>query len=109
MELTNIISNGSKFYGEPLDSIDDLLEVMKTEPLDPNFEKFGNFCSLYAELVSNKPNPYKYTFFGNFFTVSHVFDIETNDEELAEKLLAAIVENKRTDAYKKAKVARGLK
>lgn len=47
--MLKIISNGSKWAGEQPDSIEQLIKVLEQYPLDPTFEKYGNF------IVSN-PN-----------------------------------------------------
>lgn len=41
--MTHIQSNGSKWAGDPPDSIDVLCEVLTMHPLDRTFEDFGNF------------------------------------------------------------------
>ena len=90
---TKIKSNGSKWYGEQPDSIEKLLEVLETEPLDKSFERYGNFYEP-TEGISGSIN-----FFGNFFTVSHVFNIDTNDIKLIKKLANAIENNKKRADY----------
>ncbi len=93
---TTIISNGSKwavdtrYNGDTSDPIDDLLEVLASTPLDRRFEKLGNFIEPFKDLTR---------FWGNFFIVSHVFDIDTNEPEVIEKLTAAIRENQQRADY----------
>lgn len=92
-KFTKIISNGSKWAGEEPDSIEKLLEVMKTEPLDRTFEQYGDFC------ISMPNTDGALRFWGNFHAVSHVFSIETNDPEVIESLIGAIKANKRLPGY----------
>jgi len=93
---TRVVSNGSKWAGEEPDTVADLLDVLKREPLDPTFERYGNF-----RLASALPGGRR--FWGNFFRVSHVFDIDTNDPETVRAIHCAIIRNKRSDAYRAAR------
>lgn len=88
----NIISNGSHFAGSGPDSAEDLLRVLSTDTLDPRFEKYGNFVFDDGQRV-----------WGNFLSVSHVFEIEGTKEEL-EPIVAAIRANQNTGAYRVAKI-----
>jgi hypothetical protein len=104
--MIKIISNGSKWYGQEPDTIEQLLEVLKNYPLDPMFEEYGNF-------ISNNPNWFKKEaaikhkgcskINGNFSSISHAFDIITDDQEIIKQLTEAIEQNKNTEAYKKLK------
>jgi hypothetical protein len=102
---TRIISNGSKWAGEAPDTIETLLRVLDTDILDKSFEKYGNFItkspkyaeSFYAELGTNPANTYN--FFGNFRTVSHVFNIATDEIEVIKKLRKAIRANQKRPEY----------
>jgi len=97
---TNIISNGSKWYGEEPDSIEKLLEVLQKETIEETFfQKWveapnspnpitHNFCP-----INKKENGF-YVFFGDFEGVSHVFNIETNDPSIIKNLSEAIKSNK---------------
>lgn len=96
--MTTIHSNGSKWLGQEPDAIDDLLDVLGRETLDPAFERYGRFH--YVEGG-------KHWFFGNFLTVSHVFRIETTDQQIIDKLDTAIAANKTTENYKAAR--KGMK
>ena len=70
----NIISNGSKFSGEPVDSFSKLLEVVENYKLRPDFMRYGGFFF--------KSGAVEYTAFGNFEKISHVFRITGTLEEL---------------------------
>ena len=76
----HIISNGSKWAGESQDSVSELIETLKTEILDPSFEKYGRFFYRIAEN--------KFRAWGNFITVSHVFKIDGTLSELRPLALA---------------------
>lgn len=94
-----IISNGSKYYGQENDSIEVLLEVLATHPLDPSFEEFGNF--FYEPTYINpqfQPPLGTWRASGNFWEVSHVFNIEGTAEEM-EPLRLAIEANKARPDY----------
>ncbi len=86
----HIISNGSKWAGEAPDTIDKLLEVLKTETLDPIFATHGSFVSYgLGDMV---------TVFGNFLTVSHVFNIRGSRKEM-QPLECAIYEAMKRPEY----------
>ena len=92
-----ILSNGSKWAGQEPDTLEQLLEVLKTEPLDPTFEQYGNFYERPSVRYDDQ-----YACHGNFDNLSHVFDIRGTKEEL-EPLRKAIRRNQRTPAYKMAR------
>ena len=100
---TTIHSNGSKWFGEEPDPIEKLLERLEEYALDPRFETYGNF-------VFSDPDPAipvgATRFFGNFFELSGVFNIDTDDADLVESLTLAIRQNQRTPGYREAKEAR---
>lgn len=105
--FTNIKSNGSHFAGAGPDTIEQLLAVLKDEPLDRTFENYGNF--VYAlggrhgyedpELRREAKELRAVNFFGNFFKLSHVFNIETNDPAVIRPLVKAIRANQRRADY----------
>lgn len=105
--MLEIKSNGSKWYGEALDTIDQLIEVMASYPLDPVFEKYGNYVFPFrpSQGWNTKNEHYKgcTCFFGNFYTYSHVFNIITDEPEVIEHITAAIRANQATEAYKQAR------
>jgi len=86
---TIVYSNGSKMAGQAPDSIGELLEVLKREPLD-RYLFDGHFITPHGNTVR---------FFGNFLTVSHVFNIDTDDPDVIQPLTRAIRRNQRTPAY----------
>lgn len=149
--MFRIECNGSKWAGEAPDELEKLLERLECEPLDPRFEKYGNFIStektanemladhgLRLEYVKglanagrivtnngtpvevktgaftglldyvfdnyndNQPAPYT-TFHGNFWALSAVFKICTDESEIINRLTTAIRANQQTEAYKEAK------
>lgn len=104
---TIIHSNGSKWHGQEPDTISKLIEVLKTNTIEERF-----FCKLskgYGEdkrkytlcPISKNDEKTNYVFFGNFEEVSHVFNIETNDKKIINKLKKAIIENKGWGMYLK--------
>jgi hypothetical protein len=91
-----IISNGSKWAGQAPDTIDTLIDVLGRETLDPRFEDYGDFIS------TSESDPTFVWVFGNFQTVSHVFNISGSREELV-GVIQAIEANKETADYKEAR------
>jgi hypothetical protein len=99
---TIITSNGSKWAGDPPDPIEKLYDRLKTETLDPRFERYGDFC--YWPTPEELPGPpIMLRFWGNFYTYSHAFQIDTNDPKVIERLTDLIQANKSTPGYAKAK------
>jgi len=96
---TKVDHIGSKFGGDEPDTIEQLFEMLGREPLDPRFEKYGNF-------VYHCEDSDRIKVWGNFFTVSYGFDVETDDPELIERFLAAISANQSSEPYQAALVAR---
>lgn len=119
--MTTIISNnGSHWAGEEPDSIEQLLDVLGYEPLDPSFEDYGNFISTelrraiyigngeYVEKELIYPeSPSMVRFWGNFYALSHCFQIDTDEPEMIERLTNAIRANQTTSAYVSASKERG--
>lgn len=111
-----IISNGSKWIGEEADNIDELLKTLAENPLDPRFKTFitKHPCiGVPGKRGGYVDGPRMYTanvtrFFGNFYTVSHVFQIDTNDHETIAALTKAIRTNLRRADYRAAKAERGV-
>lgn len=100
---TTIHSNGSRWNGEPLATIDELIEVLKTETIEESFFRQFTVWEDHARVVKNHC-PVKIEngvahFFGNFEQVSHVFRIDTDDAELIERLSKAIKENAGWEKY----------
>ena len=92
--MITIHTNGSKWAGEQPDPLEKLFEVLKNHTLEPDLEDCGNFVHEKLRSVH---------FLGNFFDISHAFDIETDEPELMEKLFAAIRANKNTEEYQRCK------
>ena len=83
---TRIISNGSKWAGQAPDTVAHLLAVLAAEPLD--VARFGRD---FATNIEGRPG--WVSFWGNFATVSHVFQIESNDPAICGPLTDAIKAN----------------
>ena len=96
---TDIRSNGSRWAGEEPDTIESLLKTLAQEPLDRKFEAFGNFVTFEAELLDGSRMTGMTSFFGNFYTVSHVFNIDTDDEAIIKPLTKAIKANQLRPDY----------
>lgn len=89
--MLEITSNGSKWNEQDADSIDRLVAVLAMEPLDPRFLNYGRFI---LPLGGGKVR-----FFGNFFALSHVFNITTDDPALIGRLTIAICDNMATREF----------
>jgi len=87
---TTIISNG----GGNAQPIEALFERLESDTLDSTFEDFGNFVDLMAYEDGST------SFFGNFSTYSHVFNVRTDDSDLIDRLTVAIRRNQATASYK---------
>jgi hypothetical protein len=102
--MLQINSNGSKWYGQKPDTIEKLLEVLNEYALDPTFEDYGNFVQREPHWL-HKEAAEKYkgctVINGNFATLSHVFNIITDEPDIIEVLEQAINKNKSTKEYKK--------
>ena len=86
-----IISNGSRWYGDEPASIAELIQVLADHPLDPTFECNG------SGFVNDESGD-SLRCFGNFHNHSHVFNIRGNRSELSD-LVAAIAANIASPAY----------
>lgn len=124
---TIIDSCGSKWKGDTPNTVAQLLALLAVEPLDPQFEDFGNFINtnpmaardggygpdgkrLYIETGPCYPDmPGCVEFWGNFYAVSHVFKIVSTDPAVIEQMTAAIRANQATPAYAQAKRERNEK
>jgi hypothetical protein len=98
--------NGSRWAGEEPADLAELLDLLATTPLRPDFEQYGNFITEQAiSCTDDKPlfAPGFVKFWGNFFQLSHGFDIITNDPAAIAELTEAIRANQQTQAYKDAK------
>jgi hypothetical protein len=86
---TKIFSNGG---GQTL-PIEALFDRLATDPLDRTFEPecYGSFIYKYEDGRTS--------FFGNFHTCSHVFNILTDDAELIARLTTAIRANQQRPDY----------
>ena len=111
-----IVSNGSKWAGEDPDGVDDLVRVLREHPLDPRLELYGGFITIDpCRAVRGGHNGRQWVdgprlfdvpvtcFSGNFFTVSHVFDLYTNVPGIITELTQAIRTNQASESYQNAK------
>ena len=99
---TLILTNGSKWAGDTPDDIQVLLEVLAKNVLDPSFEQYHcyepvPFDPLLKERGEESARKYlpwvgAATFSGNFLTVSHVFHIITQDQQVIETLAKPLEE-----------------
>ena len=110
--MLKIISNGS---GNPPRPLRDLFERLASEPLDPTFERYGNFIGRAHGAVHLGRGKYRDTgpiyrgspkavrFFGNFANVSHVFTIDADDRRVIATLARAIRRNQASEAYRRVR------
>ena len=83
-----IISNGSKWAGQQPDSVEVLLDVLKSHKLREHFARIENDAYFMRPL--NLPTEFRVS--GNFEDISHVFDIRGTLEEMR-PLMKAFKEN----------------
>lgn len=96
--MLSIYLNGNHSHKNNYTLIDYLLKLLETEPLDKNFENFGNF--VYKHGARNHKNPPDCVcFFGSFRYFSYPFRICTDEPEIIEKLTNAIRANQQKSGY----------
>lgn len=93
MSTTTIHANGSKWHGQPPDPLSVLLDVLRREPLDP---RFPHARAGFAENIAHGA----VKFWGNFYELSHCFDVDTDDPVVIALLAEAIRANRESAAYK---------
>ena len=103
--MTTIIHNGSHWAGEEPDTLDELCAVLASEPLNRDFEAFGNFALHPVEYTDGRVDSSITRFWGNFANVSHVFNIDSDDPAVIERLTKAIRENQQRADYLSQEVA----
>jgi hypothetical protein len=104
--MLKINSNGSKWYGQEPGTLDELREALRNHTLDPFFEKnFINRNPYWQDPELNEQNKGCTVIAGNFLTLSHVFHIVTDEEEIIGEFEALINENKLRPEYLAAKAA----
>jgi hypothetical protein len=91
---------GHDSESSPEHKIEKLKKSLTEYTLDPSFESYGNFIIDHPARHNGLPCV---SFFGNFFDLSLVFRIDTNDAILIKELTRLIRANQSTQAYKKAK------
>lgn len=104
--MIHINSNGSRWGGCEPGELPELFAALATEPLHPRFDRYSCPAVSYRTgepIHSDAPNAIR--FYGNFFTVSHVFSVDTDDPETIAALTAAIDRNIASEAFQAAKSA----
>lgn len=93
-------STTAQWPGEPAEPIARLIARLASYPLDPTFERYGNFVIPLDDPASYYPvaEPGMVRIWGNFADVSDVFEIDGPADALAD-LIAAIRANQETPAY----------
>src|SRR5664279_994680 len=93
---THVMSNGSRWMGQPHASIEDLFELLAVSPLDDTYAPFIETAPLQKESgeLLYPEAPATVRIYGNFRGVSHVFTIDTDDSALIARFAAAFVANK---------------
>ena len=99
--MTTIISNGSDWDGSNPKCLSSLVRRLQSTPLDATFETYGNFIYRLTPRHCGYAKQYigYWNIFGNFQTVSHVFNIHTNNERLVKYFKKLIAANKRRHDY----------
>lgn len=96
--MLSIYLNGNHSHKNNHALIDHLLELLDTEPLDKNFENFGNF--VHKNGVRDDKNPQDYVcFFGSFRYFSYPFRICTDEPKIIDNLTTAIRANQQKAGY----------
>jgi hypothetical protein len=106
------------------ETVEGLLSLLAEHSLDPRFEEFGNFimpATRASETYNETTRAVEYIdagpiypqapgavrFWGNFFALSAVFNVDTDDAATIRVLTEAIRANQRTPAYLAAKAECG--
>lgn len=105
------------FFNAQPEDLDQFVEVLENYPLDRRFEAFGNFIIKNPSGCTTGVNPFTYEtvyilndeplypglnvtqFWGNFYNLSHVFCITTDEPEIIKKLTKAIRKNQKKAEY----------
>lgn len=105
--MIKIMFNGSKMSGQAPDDLETLFALMKVEPLDPIFEHYGCFADAAGveQIRRHGMQAPAIQFHGNFLHVSHAFSILVDDGPTIERFVAAIKENRESDAYRSERTA----
>jgi hypothetical protein len=99
--------NGSKFAGDPPDDLDTLRARLRAEPLDPKFEKYGDFVLDLAgdKIPGDRVAPAgTVRFWGNFYDLSAGFSIDTDEPATIAEFTALERATQATPAYQAARV-----
>lgn len=113
---TIIHSNGSRWAGEKDASIEELFAILAEYPLRRDLEACGDFIvegpicvwqngydeeTGYPLYIESDEQPYAgmTSFWGNFYNLSHVFNISSNDPAVIATLTAAIRANQARPDY----------
>lgn len=104
---------GSRFAGQPSQTVDQLLATLDAYALDPSFEEYGNFIIAdprrYTDGGRIHPDaPGAVRFFGNFARLSCGFSVDTDEPETIERLTAAIRANQQRPDYRADRIRREL-
>jgi hypothetical protein len=117
----HVESRGRQSYGEAADSLAVLMCRLERYTLNPMFERYGTFVIQCrgAAFSGFDPNtckhvcidtgpiyadaPYAVRFFGNFYDLSAVFQVDTDDAEVIEVVLGAIRANQQSPTYTEAR------
>lgn len=78
-----------------------LHDLLKTHPLDPKWEKAGNFYQRDVNYYAPSAG-WQYIIFGNFLDISFGFEVRGMPHEL-QTTLDLIRANQRSDAYRRAR------
>lgn len=99
--MLSIYLNGKNLTQNKDSHIEELLKLLETEPLDKNFEDFGNFVYDHPrQSYEGNENIQGMTcFFGSFRYFSYPFRVCTDEPEIIEKLYYAIRNNQQESNY----------
>lgn len=104
--IVDILSTKPGSWSREPDTIERILRYLENYTLDPAFESYGNFVDSNPEWLAPEWAR-KYAgctrFWGNFYSVSGVFDVITNDADVIRRLTTAIRRNQGSAAYASAK------
>ena len=95
---TTIKVNGGELGALRKDTIEQLIDVLKTNALYPVVEQLYGVIRDYHETMGRVSDGTMY-FFGSFLKIGHPFEVITNDPDVISRLTKAIEKNKELPDY----------
>lgn len=106
IEIMSQVTNPAARWSFVPDTVDNILQDLEEYTLDPVFELYGDFVNPSPEWL-NQDAAEKYSgctlIYGNFLSLSHAFQLVTDEPETISRLRDAIDENRKRPDYQQAR------